>query len=348
MKKIHFFTLASILLGQFCLNALESLSTSQTQESRRPPMITIDNTTYCSPNFSERNNTPINTIVLHYTATKATAGAAQHLVNSASGVSSNFLVPAFDETSQEPFVVYELVDLSKAAWHAGISKWRNESVVNKKTGNQTLNYQSIGIEIVNWGYERTIDDKGVETPTFSENGQLIFSPYDPQQIEVLAELLKNLIAAYNIKNWNIVAHSDIALSPATDKTPSLRKKDVGGAFPWEALARMGIGMWPGVIGNDSSYTYDMPNGFDLIWTKKALERVGYNITDASDTFDVTTKRSICAFRLHYQPNDFDYTGNLKTWGSDAEKDAITQGILSRLISEYGIPPVQNSIFENSK
>ena len=100
-----------------------------------------------------------------------------------------------------------MVDEKKTAWHAGKSKWKN--LIN-------LNSQSIGIELVNKGH------------------QFGYENFSKKQISKLILLCKSLIKKYNIKNSNILAHSDIA---------PLRKEDPGEKFPWHFLSKRKIGNW---------------------------------------------------------------------------------------------------------
>ena len=93
------------------------------------------------------------------------------------------------------------------AWHAGKSKWKNFNLLNK---------YSIGIEISNSGHEFN------------------YRKFSTKQINSLLKLSKFLIKKYKIKAKYILGHSDIAPS---------RKKDPGEKFPWEYLAKHGIGLW---------------------------------------------------------------------------------------------------------
>src|SRR3546814_7103860 len=92
-------------------------------------------------------------------------------------------------------------DLSRRAWHAGVSQWY---------GRTDMNSGSIGIEIVNPG---------------KQDGAWV--AYNPAQIQTLVTLLKDIVARHQIKPPNIVGHSDIAPQ---------RKIDPGPMFPWQELA----------------------------------------------------------------------------------------------------------------
>ena len=88
-------------------------------------------TQFRSPNFDERKDAPIDMIVLHYTDMVSTKAAIDHLCKNESKVSAHYVVGEDGE-------VYQLVEESMRAWHAGESFWR---------GHSNINSRSIGIEI---------------------------------------------------------------------------------------------------------------------------------------------------------------------------------------------------------
>lgn len=146
------------------------------------------------PYFDKRNAT-IDTIVIHavaYDVKGAIESFREH------EVSPHYLI---DEKGK----IYQFVDESKRAWHAGLSFWQ---------GQTNLNDRSIGIELCskNFGQE----------------------PYPMRQISALIRLCQRLQRKYHIKKERILGHSDIA---------PLRKADPGKAFPWCYLARHGLGVW---------------------------------------------------------------------------------------------------------
>ena len=109
---------------------------------------------------------------------------------------------------EEDGAVVRLVDETLRAAHAGISFWR---------GREMLNDTSIGIEIVNPGHEWG------------------YRPYPAAQIDAVRELCLSILSRHPIPQVNIVGHSDIAPD---------RKQDPGELFPWAALSRAGIGLFP--------------------------------------------------------------------------------------------------------
>ena len=152
-----------------------------------------------SPNFDERN-AQIEHLILHYTDTKSAQDAIDILISPERKVSAHYVLA-------EDGTLFNLVDESKRAWHAGISFWR---------GKENLNASSIGIEIVNPGHLYG------------------YRPFTEEQYKVLIPLCQNIKAKYQISDINIIAHSDIAPD---------RKKDPGELFDWERLAKAGVGLW---------------------------------------------------------------------------------------------------------
>jgi N-acetylmuramoyl-L-alanine amidase len=130
--------------------------------------------------------------------------------------------------------IYAHVPESERAWHAGVSYW---------AGERNVNARSIGIEIVNPGHE------------------FGYIPFADPQIEALIELAHGILKRHPITPSRIAGHSDVA--PA-------RKEDPGELFPWERLARDGIGVWPkftrtggDFIANLKSFGYGLPPDVDV-------------------------------------------------------------------------------------
>ena len=92
-----------------------------------------------SPNFSKapRKSSDIKFLIIHYTGMQSRIESIKRLTSSKSKVSCHYLIDRSGKT-------YRLVKDNKVAWHAGKSKWK--SFVN-------LNYNSIGIELVNKGHD---------------------------------------------------------------------------------------------------------------------------------------------------------------------------------------------------
>ncbi len=145
--------------------------------------------------FFDERKTDISMLVLHSVAFNPEEAIKTFIEH---GVSSHYIIAEDGE-------IWQLVDESKRAWHAGKSKWR---------GWEDINSRSIGIEFCS---------KSLGQSSFSEAQQ-----------KSAIELLSSLIKKYDIKPENIVGHSDIAPE---------RKPDPGKAFFWKALAENNIGWW---------------------------------------------------------------------------------------------------------
>lgn len=154
--------------------------------------------TLSSKNYSEREYNIIDTIILHHTATPTCKMALNILTDAKRDVrvSSHYVIDR-DGT------IYQLVDNEKKAWHAGVSFWR---------GREKINEYSIGIEIVNTG----------------------FNPFPEPQMQATLALCKNIMAKYKIDICNVVGHSDIAPG---------RKIDPNEYFNWKMLAEHGVGIY---------------------------------------------------------------------------------------------------------
>ena len=155
-----------------------------------------------SPNFSttRRNRKKVKYIVYHYTGMRSESKAIKRLTDVKSKVSCHYFIK---KNGQIILMVPEKYE----AWHAGISKWKGDSFLNKT---------SIGIELSNKGH-----NFGYEN-------------YSKKQINSLIKLTKKLIQKFKIKSPNIIGHSDIAVD---------RKIDPGEKFPWEYLSDKKIGIW---------------------------------------------------------------------------------------------------------
>ena len=181
-----------------------------------------------SPNCDART-LPVSMVVLHYTGMQTGAEAEERLVDPAAKVSAHYLIGEDGE-------VVRLVPEDQRAWHAGRSFWR---------GLNDVNSASIGIELVNPGYEWG------------------YRAFPRAQMEALLPLLARIVKAHDVPRANVVGHSDIA--PA-------RKDDPGELFDWPLLARHHLALpVPEVVLGDP---FDNEGAVLL-----ALERFGYDITD---------------------------------------------------------------------
>lgn len=153
-----------------------------------------------SPNHDERPQ-PVDMLVLHYTGMRSGAEAIARLRDPAARVSSHYVV-------EEDGAIFRLVAEDRRAWHAGLSQWRGQNL---------LNGRSIGIEIVNPGHE------------------FGYRPFPALQMAAVCELCLEILTRHAIAPRDVVAHSDIAPD---------RKEDPGELFDWQGLAANGVGLWP--------------------------------------------------------------------------------------------------------
>ena len=158
--------------------------------------------TALSPNFSlkTRKKGDIKFVILHYTGMQSTIESLIRLLDPGSNVSCHYLI---DRKGK----IIQMVKEDQIAWHAGKSRWKNLTGMNKK---------SIGIEIVNKGH------------LFG------YQKFTKIQIISLVKLCKKLKKNFSIKTENFLGHSDIA---------PLRKTDPGEKFPWKKLSKYQIGNW---------------------------------------------------------------------------------------------------------
>jgi len=204
----------------------------------------------------------VSELILHYTVSDTPRSLD---ILSKRNVSSHYLV-----TDETPPRVYQLVDESRRAWHAGESEWY---------GRTSLNASSIGVEIVNRGPV----DQGWE-------------PYSEQQIDILVRLLRDIIARHQILARNVVGHSDVAPQ---------RKQDPGPAFPWKRLAEAGVGRWYDEAKATQLTREYLRKGLPPASViQQKLRRAGYATPD-SGVLDEATRRVISAFQMHYRPAMYD-------------------------------------------
>lgn len=227
-------------------------------------------------------------LVIHYTA-EDFHNALNTLTDE--HVSAHYLIPAKPPIENNKPVAWQLVPESQRAWHAGASGWR---------GRTNINDTSIGIELENKGFSHYLLDRH-------------FYPFPAAQIDLLASLSQQIVARYQISPRNVVGHSDIA---------PLRKVDPGPLFPWQELAKRGIGAWP-----DTHLVQTFLAGRDPhqpVDRQKLLEKLreyGYPLTD--EMTDNQQRHVIAAFQMHFRQRD--YRG---------EADAESEAIVSALLQQY--------------
>ena len=198
-------------------------------------------------------------------------------------VSSHYLIAI------NPPTVYQLVDESRRAFHAGVSRWGSSA---------GLNAASIGIEIVNLGDRKTADGT-------------VWFDYPDKQVDVVIALVKEIAKRHQIRPDRILGHSDIAPG---------RKVDPGPRFPWKRLADEGLIPWPDaayVAAKKPVYERQLP---DIAWFQKQLALYGYG-TPQTGVMDAGTRDVLEAFQLRFRQSKFDGQPDAET---AAILDAITR------------------------
>lgn len=240
---------------------------------------------------SASQNGRIAFLILHYTD-EDDAHSLRLLTEPRYKVSAHYLVPR--DTDQSPLPIYQLVPDSQRAWHAGRSRWHQYA---------GLNASSLGIEIVNLGY----DEKEAALPAHLRHWQ----PFTQAQVAAVGALARDLVRRYDIPPTQVLAHSDIAPD---------RKQDPGPLFPWRTLAlEYGVGAWPDEA-RVAALRQSLPAWDALMWQQR-LARYGYGITPSGD-WDEQSRAVLRAFQLHFRPA-------LVTGEPDAESQAILMALLER-------------------
>lgn len=191
-------------------------------------------------------------LILHYTGMQNVGDVLDRLCDPEAEVSAHYVV-------EENGAIHQLVENEKRAWHAGLSYWQGETDINSA---------SIGIEIVNPGFDFGYRD------------------FPDVQIKAVIELCKNLMQEFDIPPSRVLGHSDIAIT---------RKIDPGHLFPWRTLATEGVGIWPEPNDMDVQAAVDLVSDADAV--HELLCRLGY---DPSKEFGEVVR----AFHRHYCPQKF--------------------------------------------
>ncbi|KGT94154.1 N-acetylmuramoyl-L-alanine amidase amid [Erwinia typographi] len=229
----------------------------------------------------------VKVLVIHYTAEDFPTSLA---TLTSREVSVHYLIPAAPEQKQHQPVVLRLVPESELAWHAGPSFWRGAS---------RLNDTSVGIELENQGYRNA-------------PGGRSWSPFPPPQMAALMPLARDIVQRYHILPQDVVGHSDIAPQ---------RKLDPGPLFPWQWLAKQGIGAWPDasrvsfyLAGRAPQQPVEQGRLLTL------LSLYGYQASPEMPQEE--QQKVIAAFQMHFRPSD--YRGL-----PDAESESIVRALLEK-------------------
>lgn len=153
---------------------------------------------YPSPNFGARNGgQPVSLVVLHYTAMGSVEAALDRLCDPDCEVSAHYVIAQDGR-------VFQLVEESARAWHAGAGAWAGAGDVNSR---------SIGIELDNDGA----------------------GPFADPVMGALEGLLADIMKRHGLPPKAVIGHADMAPD---------RKGDPGPYFDWKRLAQLGLSVWP--------------------------------------------------------------------------------------------------------
>ncbi len=240
-------------------------------------MFAIDRSSYRA---TSNYNCRIRFLVLHYTSVDFVNSIKKLTGNY---ISSHYLIPDPSDPSYQAegfkeVKIFELVDESQRAWHAGISAWQKRTHINDT---------SIGIELVN--------------QSSMHRKSLHFQPFHEEQIQALIHLCHDILQRHpDIESHRVIAHSDIAIG---------RKFDPGALFPWKLLYDAGIGAWYDKETQSSymsKFKRDPPSQQECL---QRLQRYGY--TSPSQHLDIKAyEQLVMAFQMHFRPHL--YHGHMDT------------------------------------
>jgi N-acetylmuramoyl-L-alanine amidase len=172
--------------------------------------------------------------------------------------------------------ICQLVDEQRRAWHAGKSSWE---------GITDTNSRSIGIEITNPGHE------------------FGYRPFPDAQIAATIALCRDLMARFSISPEHVLAHSDVA---------PMRKMDPGELFPWQRLAKKGVGVWPIAETINAGPSYRLgERGKGVAKLRADLASYGYGVENGNE-FDTVTEAVISALQRHFRPSRVDGIADSET------------------------------------
>ena len=222
----------------------------------------------------EPRRNPVSILVLHHTA-----GSLPSSLDILQGKDPKHRVGVhYVVTDEAKPRVIRMVPEDKAAFHAGKSAW------GKLDG---LNQHSIGIEIINY------------------DGNVY--PYSDAQAEIIFALCAEIIRRHDIKPWNVVAHSDIAIG---------RKVDPGSKFPWGKLAKLGIGASP--LPDELKERIARGRIATPAHFRQLLKDYGYAVGPDESALKLATE----AFQRHFRPSKIDGV-------IDVESTAILECLVRR-------------------
>lgn len=225
-----------------------------------------------SPNFDQRpTGGEIDILLLHYTGMKSADEALERLIDPDARVSAHYLV-------DEQGGIFQLVDETDRAWHAGVAHWQ---------GGTDINSCSIGIEIVNPGHE------------------FGYRPFGDRQMAAVIDLGLEIAGRHSIPTSRVIGHSDVAPQ---------RKQDPGELFPWQDLAQAGLGAW---FADDYRISENAPelapgmSGAEVVDLQLGLSAIGYQ-TPGTGLYETETEAVVTAFQRHWRQHRVDGIADKET------------------------------------
>lgn len=172
-----------------------------------------------TPNNSGQMHALPSAILIHYTGVQNHKSVYNAFMNPKHKASANIVI---DDNGD----VYQFAPLNQVTWHAGRSVW---------DGRSSLNWWSIGIELVNAGPVTTDTDiygypihGKVRALHKNQTEPKNWARYTPKQYNACAEVVHAIKESYPIE-W-VLGHDDV--SPQ-------RKQDPGPAFDFERIGGWG-------------------------------------------------------------------------------------------------------------
>ncbi len=248
--------------------------------ARLVPDSSVASKVFPSPNHGERRGGSDDSarrpdiLLLHYTDMTDSGEALNRLCDATSQVSAHYFV--FENGR-----VLQLVPESRRAWHAGEAVW---------DGERDINSASIGVEIAHPGHYRDPAQEGMP-------------PFPPEQIAAVIALSADIVKRWGIRADRVLAHSDVAPS---------RKRDPGEAFPWETLARAGVGHWvaPAPL-RGGRFLSPGERGQPIEALQAMLALYGYGL-DVDGVYNPQTEAAVRAFQRHFRPERVDGIADAST------------------------------------
>src|SRR5262249_39051441 len=130
-----------------------------------------------------------------------------------------------------------------------------------------------------------------------------YPDFPDAQTEAVIALCQDILRRHPIRPDRVLAHSDVA---------PLRKIDPGEKFPWERLARAGIGSWVAPAATRSGPVLRPgEQGRAVTELQSVLRAYGYGI-EANGTYDDLTVAVVTAFQRHFRPSCVDGCADVST------------------------------------